>query len=259
VLLPVVFLLLAKGGWASAGLMAFVAGETAWEFFAMALPPGTGPIRGLGILAAGVVPLLFFQIAGPLSFGVFSLGVSALVIASFAYFLIHGPIEEATHRAALILFGVAYCGAGVGALASLRNRPDGLEWVALAVILTFGNDTGAYFAGRLLGKRKLYPAVSPNKTWEGFWGGMALSTALAFVVRATFMPTLSALDAISLAIPCSVLGPIGDLCESMLKRAYGVKDSGRIIPGHGGLLDRIDALLFNGPFLLLYALVRFST
>ena len=122
-----------------------------------------------------------------------------------------------------------------------------------ALVITWANDTAAYFAGRFLGRHKLYPAVSPNKTWEGFFGGMVGSVGGMFIARAGFFPEFTVVD-------CVVLGvggrdrsaPSGDLCESMLKRAYGVKDSGKMIPGHGGMLDRIDALLFNAPLVFVY-------
>jgi phosphatidate cytidylyltransferase len=215
-------------------------------------------VRWLGVAVAAALPvgLLYLPRQVPLTFA--TLAVMALLAACFIYYLLAGPLEHATTKAALTFFGVVYAGLGIGALAALRGLPSGLEWVLLSILLTFGNDTGAYFAGRFLGKHKLYVAVSPNKTWEGFFGGMAFAVLLVFGARATFMPQLQAFDAIGLGIPCSLLGPAGDLCESMLKRAYGVKDSGKIIPGHGGLLDRVDALLFNGPYVLFYALIRFG-
>ena len=110
----------------------------------------------------------------------------------------------------------------------------------------------AYFFGRFLGKHKLYPEVSPAKTWEGFFGGFVGSIGFLFLQKAFFFSHLTVVDCLVLGILGGILGPAGDLCESMLKRAYGVKDSGTIIPGHGGMLDRIDALIFNGPMVLLY-------
>jgi phosphatidate cytidylyltransferase len=132
-------------------------------------------------------------------------------------------------------------------------RPDFVGWVLMPLAVTWLNDTGAYAAGRAFGRHKLYPAVSPGKTWEGFFGGALASIGAAFLVRALFLGSLTTVDCLAIALPCSVLGPVGDLSESMLKRAYGVKDSGKLIPGHGGLLDRIDALLFNLPYIWLYA------
>ena len=124
----------------------------------------------------------------------------------------------------------------------------------LAIALTFSNDTGAYFAGRGLGRHKLYPAVSPAKTVEGAVGGMLAGLLVLLGARATFVPWLTIGDCLLAALPAGVLGPIGDLVESLIKRAFGVKDSGRLIPGHGGILDRIDALLFVSAWLYVYAL-----
>jgi phosphatidate cytidylyltransferase len=149
------------------------------------------------------------------------------------------------------LFGAV----GLAALSALRVLSTGLAWVYCVLIVTWANDTCAYFAGRFLGKHKLYPAVSPNKTWEGFAGGMVGSVAGMFIARATFFPDLSPADCLLVGFIGGVFGPLGDFCESMIKRAYGVKDSGNVIPGHGGLLDRVDALLFNAP--LIYAYVAY--
>jgi phosphatidate cytidylyltransferase len=120
--------------------------------------------------------------------------------------------------------------------------------------VTFGNDTGAYFAGRGLGRHKLYPAVSPAKTVEGGIGGLLASVLVMFLARATLAPWLTIGDCLLVALPAAVLGPVGDLVESLIKRAAGVKDSGRLIPGHGGVLDRIDALLFVAAWVFVYAM-----
>jgi phosphatidate cytidylyltransferase len=133
-----------------------------------------------------------------------------------------------------------------------RDAPHGRAWVLLAIALTFSNDTGAYFAGKALGHHKLYPAVSPSKTVEGGIGGMLAGLLVMFVVRATLVPWLTVRDCLLAALPAGVIGPIGDLVESLIKRAFGVKDSGKLIPGHGGILDRIDALLFVAAWLFVY-------
>ena len=108
-------------------------------------------------------------------------------------------------------------------------------------------------AGRTLGRRKLYPRISPSKTWEGAAGGFVASIAGALVVRAFLLPGVPWAAAAAIGAGCGILGPLGDLSESMLKRAFDKKDSSHILPGHGGLLDRIDALLFNAPFVWLCA------
>jgi phosphatidate cytidylyltransferase len=134
-----------------------------------------------------------------------------------------------------------------------RDVADGSQWVFTALAATFSCDTGAYFCGRALGRHKLYPQVSPGKTWEGAVGGLASAVLALVVSRFTFFPALTWVDVFAVALPAAVLGPVGDLVESLIKRAAGAKDSGRLIPGHGGMLDRIDALLFVGAWVFLYA------
>jgi len=149
-------------------------------------------------------------------------------------------------------FGIFYVGGLLAAL-PLLHAQMGSAWVALVIAVTFGNDTGAYFTGRALGRHKLAPAISPGKTVEGAVGGLAASLAVVFAARGLFMPELSLRDCVMIGVPAAIVGPAGDLVESLLKRAAGAKDSGRLLPGHGGILDRIDALLFVGAYVCLYA------
>ncbi|MFT4622925.1 MAG: phosphatidate cytidylyltransferase [Myxococcota bacterium] len=141
----------------------------------------------------------------------------------------------------------------LGTLAMLRRLEDGLGWVFLVLAISWCGDTGGYFAGRFLGRNKLYPRVSPKKTWEGVAGGVGLAVAGAFAIRAVILPVLTPLDCVVLGVGLSLAAVLGDLSESLLKRAYEVKDSGWILPGHGGLLDRIDSVLFVAPLLYGYA------
>jgi phosphatidate cytidylyltransferase len=137
-------------------------------------------------------------------------------------------------------------------LALLREVTYGVQWIFLLLIIVMSGDTAAYYAGRTLGKRKLYPKVSPNKTIEGSLGGLVGSLAGVFIARVTFFPQLSVADSIVLPLLLGMLGQLGDLFESMLKRSFGVKDSGTIVPGHGGILDRLDSILFAAPAAFLY-------
>ena len=122
-------------------------------------------------------------------------------------------------------------------------------------LVVMGADVGGYYFGKYLGRFKLIPKVSPNKTWEGVIGGLALSSAFAALASATFFPELSFQVSIPLAIVMSIVGLFGDLAESAMKRGSDTKDAASILPGHGGLLDRLDSLLFNAP--LLYYFARF--
>jgi phosphatidate cytidylyltransferase len=180
--------------------------------------------------------------------------VAAMMLTSTAILLRPGDVATATNRLGMAVFGVLYLGAFSAPLALLqRDVTDGPLWVFVAVAVTFANDTGAYFAGRTLGRHKLYPLISPSKTVEGAAGGLVGGLAAVLVARATFFHALSVRDCFLIAVPAAVIGPVGDLLESMLKRSAGVKDSGRTLPGHGGILDRVDALLFVAAWIYAYA------
>src|SRR5262249_24991913 len=122
----------------------------------------------------------------------------------------------------------------------------GAGLVLLVVTISWMSDTGAYFAGRFFGRRKFAPRISPSKTWEGFAGGMAAAVLGAFFSKAIALPPLPVLDCVVIGILTGISGPLGDLAESMVKRSCKGKDSGHLFPGHGGMMDRIDSLMFNG-------------
>ncbi len=250
ILLPVVLILLSLGGAYSAGLLGVAAAICASEYYIITQKT-LSPAAWVGMLLAGVLP--FLPLRDPTRTGEGAFWVTAFfLLFAFTYHLIRGPLPEAPTRVAHLVTGFLYGSVGLTALSAVRLMPDGMAWVITALVITWANDTAAYFAGRFLGRHKLYPAVSPNKTWEGFVGGLVGSVGGLFITRAFFYPVLTVTDCLVLGVAGGILGPIGDLCESMLKRAYGVKDSGRIIPGHGGILDRIDALLFNAPLVFVY-------
>lgn len=163
------------------------------------------------------------------------------------------PLPSAAARMGWLLAGPLYLGIAVGAIAKLHHLENGGTWVVLAMALAWGSDTGAYFAGRALGRRKLYEKISPKKTVEGAVGGLVTVLAFALVIKALWMPELPWAHAAVLALVAGAVGQAGDLCISVIKRSMGVKDSGHILPGHGGLLDRIDALMFTAIVTLGYA------
>ena len=249
-LLPAVLFLLYKGGWWTAGLLGFAAGASASEYITITLKE-LSLVGWITVLGAALLP--FFPVWKPYEAAALICGVLGVVLfAAWLYHLVKGPIDQAPVRVGHLVTALVYAGGGLTSLMATRNLPDGGWWVVSALVSTWGNDTAAYFAGRALGKHKLYPAVSPNKTWEGFFGGMAGSIVGLLILKFGFFPAITVIDCVVMGVLGGVLGPAGDLCESMLKRAYGVKDSGSIIPGHGGMLDRIDALLFNAPMVLLW-------
>ena len=152
-----------------------------------------------------------------------------------------GPVVR---DGAFALAGAAYVVLPFAALIALRSDDAGLQWAALAFLLAFATDTSAYAIGRAVGRRKLAPSVSPGKTWEGAIGGLvgAAAAAVALVALLDGIETLL-LPAVALGLGVGVAAQVGDLLESKVKRLADAKDSGRLIPGHGGLLDRLDSLL----------------
>ena len=250
VALPLVLYLLYLGGYYTAGLLSFAAGAVAYEYSKITLKELPG-VAWLGVVITAALPLL--PVWKPYEATALFCGVAgSYFFLVWGWHLVRGPLQDAPIRVAHLATAVLYGGVGLTALSALRKLPDGGWWVVATLTITWANDTAAYFAGRFLGKHKLYPEVSPNKTWEGFAGGMVGSIGGLFIVKYGFFPSMSVVDCFALGALGGVLGPTGDLCESMLKRAYGVKDSGSLFPGHGGMLDRIDALIFNAPAALLY-------
>lgn len=182
------------------------------------------------------------------------------VVVPGLYFLFRfGDLTTAAPRWAFAITAIFYCGFMATTL-SMAKRDFGTaggDVVLLILLLAWIGDTGAYFAGRFLGKRKLYPEVSPKKTWAGAVGGLAGSFAAMAVMKVVRFDSVSPgsiswLDVALISIPGGILGQLGDLVESLVKRSVGVKDSGALLPGHGGMLDRIDAVLFIGPYVYLY-------
>jgi phosphatidate cytidylyltransferase len=151
-------------------------------------------------------------------------------------------------------FGMVYLAFLPLYLVLLRDAARGPEWVVLLFLIVWASDTGAYFVGLKFGRRKLYAAISPKKTIEGLLGGVATAALVTFVYKLTVLPELSWVGAALIATLVALAGAVGDLSESFLKRAFETKDSGSILPGHGGFLDRFDGVLFGLP--VMYACVR---
>ncbi|MFA7347354.1 MAG: phosphatidate cytidylyltransferase [Desulfurivibrionaceae bacterium] len=154
-------------------------------------------------------------------------------------------------------FGYLYIGLCSAHLILLMALPQGRAWLLLLTAITAASDTAAFYTGSKFGKHKLCPAISPKKTWEGFAGGLVGSLGAALLVRHFFLPGQGLLWICLIVLLLGCLGAAGDLSESVIKRAFGAKDSGSILPGHGGLLDRIDSLLLTAP--VLYFLLYFQT
>jgi phosphatidate cytidylyltransferase len=188
--------------------------------------------------------------------GAFALMLLSCVVWAVMLFHLLRPrdIPRVAQAISGSLAGVLYVAVGFTFVALLRrDLPDGGSWVLLMLALCWMSDTGAYFAGRAFGKRKLAPLVSPAKSVEGAAGGLLGSIAAGFLFGPVLGPSLAAWQVLLLALPANFLAQAGDLCESMLKRSVQVKDSGTIIHGHGGMLDRVDAVIFVAPYVYIFA------
>lgn len=162
------------------------------------------------------------------------------------------PLEQSLRDGALTVFGVLYLGLTLSTLSMTRLLPQG-EWLIFFLLLvTWTSDTGAYYVGTLYGRHRLAPTISPKKTVEGLVGGLFGAILVAYAARWWFLPELSSLDCLILATLLTITGLWGDLTESAMKRSVGMKDSGGILPGHGGMLDRLDSLLFTAPVFYYY-------
>ncbi|MFT4975899.1 MAG: phosphatidate cytidylyltransferase [Myxococcota bacterium] len=179
--------------------------------------------------------------------------LALLCVACLLYGMFGVPdVKQGAQVSVRLIAGLLYLPLLLSFIPLLRAHPDGLGWIFVMLSATWLGDTGAYFAGRFLGRHKLFERISPKKTWEGVFGGILAGIGGACLVKWIALPDLAWGHAVILGAVLVGAGVIGDLTESMLKRAYGVKDSGWILPGHGGILDRIDGLLFTGPVLWVY-------
>ncbi|MCB2125205.1 MAG: phosphatidate cytidylyltransferase [Polyangiales bacterium] len=248
-LIPVILWLLFYGPRWGFHAFAFLAiAIVARELMAMTMP-GQTVLIGIGTLATlGFAATVVFAPAY-LFPAVLGLGMVALV----ASLLRPEPIETAGARTGWLFGGPIYIGGLLVTVDLLHGLPFGARWVVLAMMLAFLSDTAAYFAGRAFGKHKLYEKLSPKKTIEGSLGGLVGAVGGAFFALYVMKLPIPVPHAVALGVVAGGLGQAGDLLESLLKRSAGVKDSGNILPGHGGLLDRVDALMFTAATTWAYA------
>lgn len=256
--IPLAVAVVYLGGWVLALLLAVIAALAALEFYRMAGRKDARPLAALGAATAAAFVLVaaLSPEAGPSGFG-YLLTVATLVIATVAIWG-RGVEGQPLLSIAATLTGAVYAGALLSFGLFLRHLPGiesawhGTALVFAPVLLTWTSDTFAYFAGRAWGRRKLIPRVSPGKTVEGavgaLVGSVVVGAAYTLLLRSfgSYVPTL--IEGALFGLLISVVAQVGDLAESLLKRDTGVKDSGTLLPGHGGALDRFDSLLFTLPF-----------
>lgn len=230
-----------------------LAGVALGEYLSFALPVEDRGHKPL-LVIFGLMPVLGSCLGQP------AMVLAGLVLSLIAllFFVVLGHTRlnapyELLSRSSFGYLTIALCSAH---LVLIMDLEQGRSWLLLLTAVIAASDTGAYYTGSRFGRSKLCPAISPGKTWEGFYGGLAGGMAAALLVRFFFLPGVNIFWLIAIALMLTSLGVVGDLAESVMKRTFGVKDSGRILPGHGGLLDRIDSLLLSAP--ALYYLLSFQ-
>jgi phosphatidate cytidylyltransferase len=257
ILLPIGLALIYLDGWAYTGMVALILGLAAWEYARLFRAGGYKPATYLIVAASVLLPLA----RGWVAFSLDGLILGGFVLVSMAYhvFAYERGRDQAATDFAITIAGGVYLGFVGSYLVSLRNLPEGLWWVLLALPSVWLADSGAYFIGRSFGRHKMSKRVSPKKSWEGYFGGIVvgiIGTALLAMLwqylagqwpaKLESASLITPLNGAVLGLILSVFTVLGDLGESMIKRQVGVKDSGSLLPGHGGVFDRIDSWLWAG-------------
>jgi len=235
-------------------LIAAAALAGTYEFYHMANFDRREPLLYLGLLCS-LALVLSPHYRSP---DVLPIVITATVLISLICLLCRPSKERAFRNWAWTIVGALYVGWMLSYWLNLRGLEDGQNWVYLAMLTTFANDTGAFFIGRARGKHRLAPAISASKTWEGAVGGL-MCAILGAMVIATVLNLISPFtfrywQIIFLGFLISLFAQLGDLVESLLKRNMGVKESGNLLPGHGGILDRFDSLIFVGAVVYYYVI-----
>ncbi len=226
-----------------------------YEYYRLHFPRPYSPpmIAGLGL---GLLVTAGFAVPGLLSEPA---TVTFIVIAILTAHVLAGrEFKGALLDTAVVGFGVLYVAWLLGHLILTRQLADGPFLIFFLFLTTWANDTAAYYVGTFWGRHQMAPVISPRKTWEGAVGGVLGSVAAAFACRAWFLESFGATETLVFGLAIGLAAPLGDLAESVLKRSAGVKDSGHLIPGHGGVLDRVDSLIFTAP-VFYYCLLTLRT
>ena len=233
------------GGWWLGAAVLVLSLLGLWEFYGLSRAKGLKPLTAWGLAGGALLWYCFFN---PTFIAAGALTLWLLLL--FSWMVVKGGVDGSLVRAGTTVFGVVYVAGLLGHLLLLRGLDDvlGFKLAVLTMTLIWIGDTGAYFTGMAFGKRPLAPKISPKKSIEGLAGGALFTLAAAFLIARYWIWELSAWQALVIGLGVVIFGTLGDLFESLLKRDAGVKDSGNLVPGHGGVLDRFDSMMFALPF-----------
>ncbi len=216
------------------------------EFYTLSLPRSKAADRLLGTALALVLSVILSQGGPKILVPFFVLVLLFLTLFSMAT---SQDLSSTVAMMGITFFGIFYIGFLLSYVSLIRNMPGGRIWVLFLISTVWAGDISALLSGSYFGRHKLYPKISPNKTYEGLAGAMLGSVIIGLAFALAFIPSLGVWRCIILGIGLGLFGQLGDFTESLVKRSARVKDSGSLFPGHGGMLDRIDSFLFSAPFL----------
>ena len=252
---PLIIYLILKGGLPFLILILFINLISQYEFYKLTEIKGMLPLKILGLIGTVFITLSFYK------YGIEKLWLIVLIISYISLIIeLFRNKASATLNVAATIWGLFYPAVFFGFMILIRELPTQLgmdyalggRWIILMLVTIWICDTAAYFIGNAIGKHKLFPRVSPNKTIEGAVAGAVFSFITVYIFHFTYIKSLTLLQCFGVALIVSTIGQIGDLVESVFKRDVGEKDSSNLLPGHGGMLDRFDAPLFVAPIVYLY-------
>lgn len=250
--------------WLYVGLAMAAIGLGLFEFYVLAKRRDLKPDTSAGFLAAAAILVIsLFSVDLSLNLLLTQIVLIGLTVATLISVTLRGaPFEKMIASTGATILGVLYVALLGSHLVSVRigfNPGLSAHLLSFFFLVLMSADAGAYYLGRAFGSHKLAPSISPGKTWEGVIGGIAAAVAMAVVSHFWFFRELPLKWTLPLALAMTVVGILGDLVESALKRSAGAKDAANLLPGHGGILDRMDSLLFNAPLIYYFARFYFNT
>jgi phosphatidate cytidylyltransferase len=238
------------------GLVIIAAAIGQYELYAMARTRGIKPLTVFGLVLGALIILTMYRPIPPYRGGTLFWITLCILAVIVARIFSRRSVEGAFEDIAITAFGIFYVALLFAFQVAIHAGPPGKNWLVFLYLVIWASDTGAYYVGTAFGKHRLYEKISPKKSVEGLIGGVLASVLVAVLCKLWLVPSIVTIEAAVLGAVLALVGTVGDLAESLIKRSAGVKDSGTIIPGHGGILDRMDSMLFAAPVLFYYLRMR---